>query len=474
MKQSKLKLFLENFLFYGGLSMLSKSIPFFTLPILTRLLKDPSVYGVSDMFNLVISFGSALGILGIYDAVFREYFEKNEDEDYKNQVTSTGLGIVCCSSICIVMFIIFFRQKISLFLFTDTKYHNMIILSAIGIGINSLNAIISSPTRMKNQRKVFLITGLMFPAIGFATTYYLVKKNYTYEALLYGTIFMNFISLSVFYVLNKEHFCLKNFNSKIVRELLKIGLPLVPTFIIYWIFNSMNRIMINKILDASELGIYSVGAKVALISQLVYTAFSGGWSYFAFSTMKDENQVRNNSMVFEYLGIISFTIFILIQPFVKVIFSTFFTGDYIRGHEVFSYLFLSPLLLMLFQVIANQMLVIKKSYLPTLSLVIGALLNILLNYYLIRINGIGGAAFSTLLSYIVSVFIMGLICVKYKMLLLEKRFIFISMGLFIGIVINFNFENKMFLIYIIYLLILFLIIVLYIKDIKYFFKNIKK
>ena len=107
MKQSKLKLFLENFLFYGGLSMLSKSIPFFTLPILTRLLKDPSVYGVSDMFNLVISFGSALGILGIYDAVFREYFEKNEDEDYKNQVTSTGLGIVCCSSICIVMFIIF-------------------------------------------------------------------------------------------------------------------------------------------------------------------------------------------------------------------------------------------------------------------------------------------------------------------------------------------------------------------------------
>ena len=37
---SKLKLFLENFLFYGGISMLQKALPFITLPIITKLLPD--------------------------------------------------------------------------------------------------------------------------------------------------------------------------------------------------------------------------------------------------------------------------------------------------------------------------------------------------------------------------------------------------------------------------------------------------
>ena len=37
--------------------------------------------------------------------------------------------------------------------------------------------------------------------------------------------------------------------------------------------------------------------KLASISSLIYAAFAGGWSYFAFSTMKDEGQVALNSKV---------------------------------------------------------------------------------------------------------------------------------------------------------------------------------
>ena len=53
-------------------------------------------------------------------------------------------------------------------------------------------------------------------------------------------------------------------------------------------------------------GVYSVGSKLGHCSQLIYTAFAGGWQYFAFSTMKEDKQVETNSMIFEYLGIISF------------------------------------------------------------------------------------------------------------------------------------------------------------------------
>ena len=44
-------------------------------------------------------------------------------------------------------------------------------------------------------------------------------------------------------------------------------------------------------------------------------------------------------------------------------FELFFKGEYIKGCIVAPYLFLGPLLLMLFQVIGNQFLVVKKTWL---------------------------------------------------------------------------------------------------------------
>ena len=64
--------------------------------------------------------------------------------------------------------------------------------------------------------------------------------------------------------------------------------------------------MITNMLGNHQTGIYAIGTKVASGSHLIYTAFAGGWQYFAFSTMKDKDQVKNNSNVFEYLGVISF------------------------------------------------------------------------------------------------------------------------------------------------------------------------
>lgn len=464
MKNNKLKLFLENFLFYGGLSMLQKALPFITLPIITKLLPDSSSYGIADMFNLIISFGSAVAVLGMYDAIFREFFEDKENKIYQKKVTSAGLNIVIISSIIIFLLIFLLKKNISIYLFNDIKYEKLIILSGIGILISSLNSIIIAPTRMRNQRKVFFVTGLGFPIIGFLITYFCIRIGYTYEALIYGTILMNLISLVTFLGLNYKDFSLKIFDKKIAKELFKIGLPLVPTFLIYWIFNSMDRIMINKMIGSSELGIYSVGAKVSSVSQLIYSAFAGGWGYFSFSTMKDDKQVKLISNTFEYLGVVSFIAFIISKPFISPVFNFFFSGDYIRGQEVFSYLFLSPLILMLFQTIGSQVIIIKKSYLSTLVLSVGAVVNIILNYYFIKYFGIKGAAFSTLISYIISVLLLGYICLKRKLLIVEKRFYVISLLLFINILINFFFQENLYVYSCIYVLILILIIKFYFKD----------
>ena len=470
--QSKLRLFLENFIFYGGLSILQKILPFITLPIITILLVDPSSYGIADMFNLIISFGSSLAILGIHDAIFREFFEEKNNKEFQKKVTSTGMNIVLISGSIIMILVIIFREFIGKKILGSGIYSNLIVLSGIGIFLTTTNTIISIPTRMRNQRKVYLIRGFSFPIIGFVITLISIKLGYTYEALIYGTIGMSFISIISFYIINKNDFSLKIFDKKIAKELLKIGLPLVPTILIYWIFNSMDRIMINRILGASELGIYTIGSKIASISQLIYSAFAGGWSYFAFSTMKDEKQVEINSKIFEYLGIVSITIYILSQPFISPVFNLFLEGEYIKGKEVFSFLFLSPLMLMLYQTVGNQVIVIKKSYLTTLALLFGAILNIILNFLFIEKYGIRGAAFSTLNSYIVSVIIMCLICHKYKLFIISKKFLVISFIFLIGIYLEFFFKEYIFY-KIIYTIVITTIIFLYLKTLQKLLKNLK-
>ena len=77
---------------------------------------------------------------------------------------------------------------------------------------------------------------------------------------------------------------------------------------------------------------------------------------------------------------------------------------------------------MLFQVIDNQFLVVKKTWPNIFILTVGAGLNILLDYLLIPILGIEGAAIATLSGYLVSLVIC--VIVLYCMKLITVRWQF--------------------------------------------------
>ena len=61
---SKIKLFIDNFLIYGLGSIISNIIPFVMIPIITRLMPSTDYFGISDLSNTVVQFGSAFAIMG--------------------------------------------------------------------------------------------------------------------------------------------------------------------------------------------------------------------------------------------------------------------------------------------------------------------------------------------------------------------------------------------------------------------------
>ena len=197
----------------------------------------------------------------------------------------------------------------------------------------------------------------------------------------------------------------------------------MPNFLVYWIFNSSDRLMITSLIGTAATGLYSVGSKLGHASQLIYTAFAGGWQYFAFSTMNEDNQVESNSKVFEYLGVVSFISTIFCCLFAETIFEILFVGEYVESYIIAPYLFLAPLLQMLFQVEANQFIVVKKTWPNMLVLSIGAIANVMLNLYLIPKIGIEGAAIATLAGYTISDTICTIVLIKMQLMVVSKKFV---------------------------------------------------
>lgn len=419
---NKLKLFIENFLIYGLGGIISKIVPLIMVPIVTRLIPNPDYYGISDLSNTVVSFGSALAIMGMYDAMYRMFFEK-DDEQFKKTVCSTALVFTVFTSIIIFVAMLLCRELIAKYFFSDKKYAYVVYYSAIATLIGATNSIISLPTRMQNKRKVFLITNTISPIISYSISIPLLLAGFYVIALPLAAVCSSLTIEIAFAMMNRKWFELKRFDRKLLKQLLLIAIPLLPNFLIYWVFNSCDKVMITNMIGVGAAGIYSVGSKLGQASQLIYMAFAGGWQFFAFSTMKEDNQVKDNSMIFEYLGIISFGVASFVCAWSYSIFKILFTQKYLSGYIVAPYLFLAPLLQMLFQVAGNQFLVVKKTWPSMLILSAGTILNIVLNYTLIPVLGIEGASIATLAGYVVSDIVCMIVLCRMKLMVISKRFI---------------------------------------------------
>lgn len=472
-ENSKLKLFLDNFLIYGLGGIINSIIPLVMLPIITRLLPCTEYYGLNDLMNTLVQFCSALGVLGLYDAMYRMFFER-DDDNYKREICSTALVITIISGITVSIILLIFNQLISELFFGNSRYYFLVLIAAISVAFGTCGNIIAAPIRMQNKGKLFIITHAITPILSYSIGLILIFNGYYLLGLPIAALLSSGIMFVTYILINKNWFKFSSFNKTNVKQLLVIGLPLVPNFLIYWVFNSCDKLMIANLLTVSEAGIYSIGSKLGHASQLIYTAFAGGWQYFAFSTMKEKNQVESNSKIFEYLGILSFITTGFICAWSHMIFKILFRADYLDGYIVAPYLFLAPLLQMLFQVAANQFLIVKKTWPNLLILSSGAFFNILINYFFIPVLGIEGASLATLIGYIVSDIICVIVLCHMNLMIVSKRFVIatIVMSCFM-VTWRLLFNNKLAFGTFAALIHAIIMIILYWKDFSLLFQTVK-
>jgi O-antigen/teichoic acid export membrane protein len=99
------------------------------------------------------------------------------------------------------------------------------------------------------------------------------------------------------------------FDRKLLRALNHFGLPLMAAALAMWVTNFGDRFMLRKLLHGSyalhQLGQYSLAYKVSSAMVLLFTAFQIAWPAFAYSIEDDKEAKRAYSYVLTYLMLIA-------------------------------------------------------------------------------------------------------------------------------------------------------------------------
>lgn len=256
-----------------------------------------------------------------------------------------------------------------------------------------------------------------------------------------------FIRLKLY---KKINFKLVDF--KLLKEMYKYSIPLVPNGISWWIVNVSDRSIISIVLGASFNGLYAISNKFPTIISSLTGIFNLSWSESASIHINSEDRdeffsdITNTiSKLFVAMG----AGMIACMPF---IFPILINKQY---HEAYKYI--PPLVLAcVFNVIIciySQIYLAKKMSKKVASTtIIGAIINIGINLLLINKIGLYAASISTTISYFVMMAYRHIDIKKYVNIKLER-------GLIIKTILIFTFSITLYYMNNLYLNILNLLVV---------------
>lgn len=295
------KLVKESFI-YGLSGYISKFIGVFLLPLYTFALK-PADYGILDLLNSVAVFSSFVIISGT-DASLGYYYFRKEYQHEKNMIVSSGLFIRFCFAAIIAMILFVLSPYL-----TDVLFHNnqteYVQLYALYIAFNSIYFFTTELLRFRMQPWIYTIfsSGNVLLNILSAILFVLVL-GYGVKGAIYASI----ISYGVFAIAGVVYIY-KNyeikFSFKWVKNILSYGFPLIGTAVASWVLNYSDRYFLNYFSGLDQIGIYSVGLKVAAIMGMFSGAFQMAWGPFVADIQYEPNARSIYAKVFQLYFILS-------------------------------------------------------------------------------------------------------------------------------------------------------------------------
>lgn len=369
-----------------------RSIAFITTPIFARILSKCE-YGE---FNNITSWVSILFILtacDLHTSIIRAKL------DYKSDLNRYSFSVLTLGSIITIgMFgiVMVFADSLSDLMGISKDYFGIIFVYLLFV--QGFQVYINLE-RANYKYKVFsILTGIGVVSSCLLSMILVLVMENKLQARVYGQYIPYIIIGIILYIIVAKRG--KSLYLPYFKYSLAISLPLVPHLLSMTLLGSSDRIMITKLAGAEFTALYSIAHIVASIVAILVDSMNKAWAPWFLDSLKADNRaiVKKASIPYFCLFVILMLGVLLLAPEIVTVLGG---KQYMDGIYVLPPLLIGCLFQFAYTMYVQVEFYEKKMKMVAIGTSIAAIVNVILNLFLIPVYGYIAAGYTTLIGYIV-------------------------------------------------------------------------
>lgn len=387
---SRYKKLISNTLILGAGTFASKVIVLLMMPFYTLIL-SPEQFGVADLVAQTANLIIPIACIGICEGLFRFSLDCED----RKKVFSTGIFVLTVGSVCM------FALLPLLGLFKDLDGY--VLLIGCYVVCANFHSACAQYIRAQGKTGLFAVQGILNTVLTVILNilFLAVFKLGAFGYVLSVVIGDLSVTILIFFVARLyRDLSPKNISRITLRDMLKFSIPYIPTTMLWLITSVSDRYIVRAFCGIDETGLYAAAYKIPTLLTLVCTVFIEAWQFSAVKDATVEERSDFFSAVFKsYQGFIFVAASVLIGGS-KIFTDILLADSYYESWTYVPILVVATLFSTLVSFMGSVYFVEKKSVLSMVTALMGAVINIVLNFVMIPDHGAMGAAVATLISYL--------------------------------------------------------------------------
>ena len=408
-------------IFFGRVC--TQLISFFLLPLYTAYLAT-SEYGLVDLIQTYVTLLVPIITLELEMSIFRYLIDsRSSDKDTKKLISNNFYVLGISLSVFSILYIIVtcfitlpFRWLILIDIIVCVLSGNFLqIARGFGKTVDySISCILTGLTTVVSN--IILICFCHMQAEGMIIS--MALANFVCSLYL-------FLRLKLY---SKIDF--KLVDHKLLKEMYKYSIPLIPNGISWWIVNVSDRSIIAWVLGAGANGLYAISNKFPTIISSLTGVFNLSWSESAALHINAKDRDEFFSDIFNTIMKLFIALGAGMLACMPFVFPLLINSKYNDGYNYIPYLVLGSVFNVAICLYSQVYLAKKLSKQVATTAVLGAIINIVINIIFIKRIGLYAAAISTAISYFVMMVYRHIDLKKYVNIKLEDGLIIKSICIF--------------------------------------------
>lgn len=394
---------LKDSFVYGFTMNLSILSAIFLTPIYTRMIPGAD-YGIMDIFNTwnamisnIIPFGMVSVVIMLYNDV------KDHPEERRKTFGSISLFFAFVSTVFAIIAVIFQNIFLDTFIGKNTDRESEIYFANVMIIILTVFQsyvlwMLRAKFKKYNYLAVTVSNFLILSLGGFIMVYFFhIGIVGFFRASVIAML--TSVGLGLYFIREDLYF---HFDFKKFKYIFSISIHFLSVLLLLKLVDVLGRFFLKEYSpnSLSDIGIYSIGVRIAGIIMFILSAFSTAWYPYALSIKNDPDIHKKINKVHDLFYIVCTFIGVGILVFRNELI-LFFAPDYKSTYNIIPVLLLTNIISQTNGIYALGLHYTKKTKYISYGAVASMLTNTICSFLLIKKFGVMGYSFAGLISLLV-------------------------------------------------------------------------